>query len=173
MAKQQDRIEAVRMPTEQCSPDALRKLHDYWQRTRGDKPWMRHGDLKPWEFTAALPYIALIDRAPPGQIGMRIRLVGEEIRNERFGYVRGGVVENIAPDVPWYRDHVVERYRTAFVEAAPSFESVRVYHGYKRIFYHRLILPLTADGTAHDILLVATINVSPPDVRLDPEDKLA
>lgn len=103
---------------------------------------------------------------------MRIRLVGEEIRNERFGYVRGNLIEQIGV-IPWYRDHLVARYRDAFAEAAPSFESVRVFHGFKRVFYNRIILPLTSDGTTADILMVATVNVNPPEVRLEPEDRLA
>ena len=103
---------------------------------------------------------------------MRIRLVGEEIRNERFGYVRGNLIENVAV-IPWYRDHLVARYRDAFAEAAPSFESVRVFHDFKRIFYNRLILPVTSDGAAADILMVATVNVNPPDIRVEPEDHLA
>jgi hypothetical protein len=149
----------------------LRQLYDYWNRARGGRPWLLHAELRPWEFAPALPHIALIDRPPPDAPGMHIRLVGEEIRNERFGYLRGKLVENIAV-ISWYRDHLVERYRTAFAEAAPSFESVRVIHGYKRIFYNRLIVPLTVDGTAADILMVATINVNPPDTRMDPEDRL-
>jgi hypothetical protein len=167
-----DRIEADRRPIEACAPVALRDLYEYWNRARGERPWLLHADLRPWEFAAALPHIALIDRPPPDGPGMRIRLVGEEIRNERFGYVRGRLIENVGSEVPWYRDHLIARYRVAFAEAAPSFESVRVFHGYKRILYNRLIVPLTSDGTAADILLVATINLNPADMRLEPEDRL-
>lgn len=167
-----DRIEATRRPIADCEPPVLRRLCDYWDRTRGDWPWLRHADLRPWEFAPALPYIALIDKAPADGPGMRIRLVGEEIRNERFGYVRGSLIENISV-ISWYRDHLVARYREAFAESAPSFESVRVFHEFRRIFYNRLILPLTTDGTAADILLVATVNVNPQELWLRPEDRLA
>lgn len=167
-----DRIEASRRPIEECEPTVLRQLFDYWNGARGGRSWLRHGDLRPWEFAAALPYIALIDRPPPDGPGMRIRLVGEEIRNERFGYVRGNLVENLGV-ILWYRDHLVARYRAAFAEAAPSFEAVRVFHEYRRISYHRLILPLTSDGSAANILMVATVNVNPPDIRLEPEDHMA
>jgi hypothetical protein len=170
--KEPDRIEATRRPIAECEPAVLRDLYDYWDRARGGQPWLRHADLRPWEFARALPHIALIDRAPPGGEGMRIRLVGEEIRNERFGYVRGNLVENVSV-VLWYRDHLVARYREAFAEAAPSFESVRVFHEFKRLAYTRLILPLTSDGSAADILMVATIYVMPPEVRIEPEDRLA
>jgi hypothetical protein len=167
-----DRIEASRRPIEECEPAVLRQLYDWWTSARGERPWLRHADLRPWEFAPALPYIALIDRPPPDKPGMRIRLVGEEIRNERFGYVRGNLVENVGV-ILWYRDHLIARYREAFAEAAASFESVQVFHEYRRIFYNRLILPLTSDGTAADILMVATVNVNPPDIRIKPEDHLA
>jgi hypothetical protein len=147
------------------------QLFEYWNRARGERRWLLHADLKPWEFAFALPHIALIDRPPPDGPGMRIRLVGEEIRNERFGYIRGKLIEDMV-EVLWYRDHLIERYHAAFAEAAPSFESVRVFHGAKRIFYNRLILPVTADGIAADILMVATVNVNPPEMWLEPEDKL-
>ncbi|MBV8536019.1 MAG: hypothetical protein JO128_10530 [Alphaproteobacteria bacterium] len=170
--KEPDRIEASRRPLAECEPALLRQLYGWWNDARGSRPWLLHADLRPWEFPAALPHIALIDRPPPDKPGMRIRLVGEEIRNERFGYVRGNLIENVSV-VLWYRDHLIARYRQAFAEAAPSFESVRVFHEFKRIFYNRLILPLTSDGAAADILMVATVNVNPPDVRLEPEDRLA
>ena len=169
--KEDDRIEATRHPIEECEPASLRQLYEYWDRARGGEPWLRHADLRPWEFAAALPHIALIDRPPPDRPGMRIRLVGEEIRNERFGYLRGHLVEDVGV-VPWYRDHLVARYHAAFAEAAPSFESVRVFHEFKRIFYNRLILPLTSNGTAADILMVATVNVNLPETRLEPEDNM-
>jgi hypothetical protein len=167
-----DRIEASRRPVEECEPAILRQLYDWWTGARGERPWLLHADLRPWEFARALPHIALIDRPPPDKPGMRIRLVGEEIRNELFGYVRGNLVENVSV-IPWYRDHLVARYHEAFAQAAPSFESVRVFHEYRRIFYNRLILPLTSDGTAADILMIATVNVNPPEIRLEPEDRLA
>jgi len=167
-----DRIEAFRQPLESCEPAALRQLLDYWNRARGTRPWLLHRDLRPWEFAPALPHIALIDRPPPGKPGMRIRLVGEEIRNERFGYVRGKLVEDLGV-ILWYRDHIVARYHEAFAEAAPTFEHVRVFHEYRLIHYRRLILPLTSDGTAADILMIATVNVDPPEIRLEPEHKLA
>ncbi|HTY68545.1 MAG TPA: hypothetical protein VMH36_17965 [Alphaproteobacteria bacterium] len=170
--KEPDRIEASRRPLEDCEPAILRQLYTWWNEARGARPWLLHADLRPWEFAAALPHIALIERPPPDKPGMRIRLVGEEIRNQRFGYVRGNLVEQIGV-VLWYRDHLVARYHEAFAEAAPSFESVRVFHEFKRIFYNRLILPLTSDGAAADILMVATVNVNPPEVRLEPEDHLA
>lgn len=167
-----DRIEATRRPIAECEPPLLRQLYDYWTQGRGDRPWLRHADLRPWEFAPVLPHVALIDRPPADGPGMRIRLVGEEIRNERFGYIRGNLVENVTV-ISWYRDHLVARYHEAFADAAPSFESVRVFHEFRRIFYNRLILPLTSDGTAADILLVATVNVNPPDIWLHPEDRLA
>lgn len=170
--KEPDRIEASRRPLAECEPAVLRQLYNWWNDARGQRPWLLHADLRPWEFAAALPHIALIDRPPPDGAGMRIRLVGEEIRNERFGYVRGNLVEQIGV-VLWYRDHLVARYREAFAEAAPSFESVRVFHEFKRIFYNRLIVPLSSDGAAADILMVATVNVNPPEIRLEPEDHLA
>jgi len=167
-----DKIEASRRPLETVAPATLRELYEWWNRARGDRPWLPHAELRPWEFAAALPHIALVDRPSAERPGLYLRLVGEEIRNDRFGYIRGKLVENLA-EVEWYRDHLVTRYYAAFAEAAPSFEVVRVFHEHKRIYYNRLILPLTTGGGDVDMLMVATVNVNPPDTWLDPEDHLA
>ena len=167
-----DGIEAVRRPVETIEPATLRALYEWWNRARGDRPWLPHAELRPWEFAAALPHIALVERPSAERPGLYLRLVGEEIRNDRFGYVRGNLVENMA-EIEWYRDHLVTRYYAALAEGAASFEAVRVRHEHKRIYYNRLILPLTIDGLGVDLLMVATVNVNPPDTWLDPEDRLA
>jgi hypothetical protein len=164
------RIRAVSLPRDPIEIALLQRLYAYWDRTRGGRPWLRQADLRPEEFVFALPYVALIDRPPDTGPGMRIRLVGEEIRNEGVGYLRDRLIEDIEP--AWYREHLVQRYRAVFSGGEPSFEAVHVVYDVRNYYYHRLILPLTISEQQVDIVLVATIYTEPHARFLNPDDHL-
>ena len=164
------RIRAVPLTLEQLGVPVLQRLYAYWERARAGRPWLRHADLRPEEIVSALPYVALIDRPPDHGPGMRIRLVGEEIRNETVGYLRGRLIEGIEP--AWYRDHLVERYSAVFAGGDPSIEAVHVLYDVRNYYYHRLILPVTMEGQRVDIVLVATIYTEPHSRLLNPDDHL-
>lgn len=164
------RIRAVPLTLEQLEVPILQRLHAYWVRARGGRRWLRHADLRPEEMVFALPYVALVDRPPEHGPGMRIRLVGEEIRNEIVGYLRGRLIEGIEP--PWYREHLVERYGAVFASGELSIEAVHVVYDVRNYYYHRLILPLTVEGSQVDIVLVATVYTEPHARLLNPDDHL-
>jgi len=164
------RIRALALTAEQLEQPLLRRLLTYWETARSDKRWMRHGDLRPEEFAFAMPYIALIDRPPPQGRGLRIRLVGEEIRNEAVGYLRGRLIEEIEP--AWYREHLIQRYRAVFESGEVGIEAVHVVYDVRNYYYHRVILPLTIAGDQVDIVMVATIYTEPHARFLNPEDHL-
>jgi hypothetical protein len=164
------RIRAVSLPRDSIEIPLLQRLHAYWDRARGGHSWLRQADLRPEEFAFALPYVALIERPPETGPGLRIRLVGEEIRNEAVGYLRGCLIEDIEP--AWYRDHLVQRYRAAFASGEPNFEAVHVIYDVRNYYYHRLILPLTIGGQQVDIVLVATVYTEPHARFLNPDDHL-
>lgn len=163
------RIRAVVLPCDPIEMPLLKRLYAYWDKARAG-PWLRQSDLRPEEFVFALPYVALIDRPPETGPGLRIRLVGEEIRNEGVGYLRDRLIEDIDP--AWYRDHLVQRYRAVFSSGEPSFEAVHVIYDVRNYYYHRLILPLTIGGTQVDIVLVATVYTEPHARFLNPDDHL-
>lgn len=164
------RIRAVSLPREQVDVPLLQRLFAYWDKARAGQRWLRQVDLRPEEFAFALPYVALIDRPPDDGPGLRIRLVGEEIRNEAVGYLRGNLIESIEP--AWYRHHLVQRYRAIFTSGEPTFEAVHVVYDVRNYYYHRLLLPLTVNGEQVDILLVATIYTEPHARFLNPDDHL-
>lgn len=163
-------IRAVPLTATQLDQPLLRRLLDYWERARGAGRWLRQADLRPEEFAFALPYIALIERPPADGPGLRIRLVGEEIRNEAVGYLRGALIEDIEP--AWYREHLIQRYRAVFGSGETSIEAVHVVYDVRNYYYHRLMLPLTIDGDRVDIILVATIYTKPHARFVNPEDHL-
>lgn len=163
-------IRAVPLTATQLDQPLLRRLLDYWERARGAGRWLRQADLRPEEFAFALPYIALIERPPADGPGLRIRLVGEEIRNEAVGYLRGALIEDIEP--AWYREHLIQRYRAVFGSGETSIEAVHVVYDVRNYYYHRLMLPLTIDGERVDIILVATIYTKPHARFVNPEDHL-
>lgn len=164
------RIRAVSLTRDQVEVPLLRRLHAYWDEARAGQPWLRQADLRPEKFVFALPYVALIDRPPEDGPGMRIRLVGEEIRNEAVGYLRDRLIETIEP--AWYREHLVQCYRAVFATGQPSFEAVHVVYDVRNYYYHRLILPLTIAGQQVDIVLVATVYTEPHARLLNPDDHL-
>jgi hypothetical protein len=163
-------IRAVLLTREQLDVPLLQRLYAYWDRARAGRPWLRQADLRPEEIVFALPYVALIERPPLNGPGLRIRLVGEEIRNETVGYLRGRLIENIEPE--WYRDHLSQRYRAVFASGQPSLEAIHVVYDVRNYYYHRLILPLTVDGEQVDIILVATVYTEPHARLLNPDDHL-
>lgn len=163
-------IRALPLALEEFQQPVLRRLYDYWETLRGPRRWTRRQELRPEEIVFALPYIALVEEGGKADPGLRIRLVGEEIRNEIVGYVKGHRIEDIQPN--WYRDHLVERYRAVLATAEPSFEAIHVVYDIRDYYYHRLILPLSSSGEAADMLLVATIYTPPHPYFASPGDHL-
>jgi hypothetical protein len=163
-------IRTLALTEDEFQQPLLRRLYAYWNALRAGRPWPRRQDLRPEEIVFALPYIALIEAPATEEPGLRIRLVGEEIRNELVGYVKGARIEDIQPD--WYRDHLVERYRAVLASGKPSFEAVRVVYDIRDYYYHRLILPMSVSGDAPDMLLVATIYTPPHAYFASPADHL-
>jgi hypothetical protein len=166
----QGRIRGVSLAPDQLEQPLLRRLFTYWEKARGNRRWLRQADLRPEEFAFAMPYIALIDRPPAEGPGLRIRLVGEEIRNEAVGYIRDRMIEGIEP--AWYREHLIQRYRAVFESGEPSFEAVHVIYDVRNYYYHRMILPLTVNEQQVDIIVVCTIYTEPHSRFLNPEDHL-
>src|SRR5690606_28289661 len=148
-------IRALPLTLEEFQQPLLRRLYGYWDGLRAGRRWPSRRDLRPEEFVFALPYVALIEESAEPPAGLRIRLVGEEIRNETVGYVKGHRIEDIQPD--WYRDNLLTRYRAVLASGEPGFEAVHVVYDIRDYYYHRVILPLALDREAADMVMVATI----------------
>lgn len=164
-------IRALALTLDQFQVPLLLRLHGYWDGLRAGRPWPTRQDLRPEEFVFALPYVALIEAsAPSDEPGLWIRLVGEEIRNEAVGYVKGARIESIQP--AWYRDHLIRRYREVLASGQSSFEAVHVVYDIRDYYYHRVMLPLSANGTTADMLMVATVYTPPHPYFANPADHL-
>lgn len=163
-------IRALALTVAEFQQPLLLRLHHYWDGLRAGRRWPRRQDLRPEEFVFALPYVALIEETVEDRPGLRIRLVGEEIRNEVVGYVRGALIEDIAPE--WYRDHLLARYRAVLESGEPAFEAVHVVYDIRDYYYHRVLLPMSVGGDRADMLMVATIYTPPHAYFADPADHL-
>jgi hypothetical protein len=166
----QGRIRALPLTAAQLDQPLLQRLLTYWESARGGNRWMRQADLRPEEFAFAMPYIALVDRPAADGRGLHIRLVGEEIRNEAVGYLRGRLIEDIQP--AWYREHLIRCYRAVFEAGEVSIEAVHVVYDVRNYYYHRMILPLTIGGAQVDIIAIATVYSQPHARFVNPEDHL-
>lgn len=132
-------------------PD-LRRLYAYWAELRGDRRWPARKDVDPAEIKALLPYIMLVDvqRDP---LDFRVRLTGTEIVS-RFGEeLTGRRLGDI--DMDGEATSIFKCYADAATSGEPRLDEEEfVRNDGRYMHYYRLLLPLSGDGTAVDMLLV-------------------
>ena len=150
-----DTMRSIECPLDAVAAEPLQLLLGYWRELAGDGRFARFAELRPERFAQALTHVAVIERVPEADGKLRIRLCGGDIENRETGYVRGGLLDAITP--AWYRDHLLAAYRDAMARAVPIHQRVEVEAGGRKCAYTRLILPLSSDGAACDMLIVGAV----------------
>jgi len=134
----------------------VRALHAYWDARRGSRPMPARRDLDPpLDIPLLLPHLFLVDVGAGGAsltyrlfgTGM-VRLFGRDLTGLPVG--DGTLVEHL-PEVQTRYARVVKS-RTPFYHRARLYERT---NDYARV--ERLILPLSTDGLAVDMLLGMTV----------------
>jgi hypothetical protein len=129
----------------------LRRLYDYWNEKRGERAMPSRADLDPADMRFMLGSILLADvlRDP---LRFRVRLHGTELAR-RSGYELSGKMLDELPQ-PQFRA-LTHRSWAKSVETRTPFHAIRdrVLDG-RAARYEALILPLSRDGDAVDMLLV-------------------
>ncbi|MBU0725030.1 MAG: PAS domain-containing protein [Alphaproteobacteria bacterium] len=135
----------------------LRNLYDYWERCRGDRLLPARSDLDPVDIPALLSNLILIDvergTAPDGGMRFRFRLYGTEVCKIRGADLTGRYIDE--PGITYLREVAIRSYEKIVTDRAPVYEA----HAFPLSVnfvgtYHRLVLPLAADGANVDMLLI-------------------
>lgn len=136
--------------------DYIRALHAYWDARRGSRPMPARRDLDPpLDLPGLLPHLFLVDVATSGApltyrlfgTGL-VRLFGRDLTGRTVG--DGTLADHLT--------EVQTRYARVIASRTPFYHRARLYertNDYARV--ERLILPLSADGHAVDMLLGMTV----------------
>jgi len=138
--------------------DVLLRLYRYWLDKRSDRPCPSRSDIDPLEFSFAFNWVSLVDVLKEPR-RFRYRLVASQL-TERLGYEMTGKYVDEIPDDD-VRGYVDDLYTRTVELAAPLYEnSTRTFD--QQIWqYEALVLPLSSDGTAVDMIMVYRITEKP------------
>jgi hypothetical protein len=138
--------------------DADRRLHEvlsYWSTKRGNRPMPSRRDIDPLELgPAVLPHLMLVDVEPGPRF--RYRLFGTAV-GETFGMdATGQYIDAVM--VGQYKDFLLGLYHDLLTMKKPIY-STSIY-GTKldrKMWTQRLMLPLSTDGGAVDMVLACQV----------------
>jgi hypothetical protein len=133
------------------SDPLLRRLYDYWDGKRAGRSAPTRADIHPEELTFILPFLYLIDvvGTPPR---FQFRLAGTGIVTEFGGELTGKFADEI--DLDNQQTAIIAEYERVVRSAKPisSRWNYTKYDG-RQLSYEHVILPLSSDGRAVDMLL--------------------
>lgn len=159
---------------ERPCPDAARcavleAAHDYWLEKRGSRIAPSRSDIRPEEMRKFLPYVMLLDviGAPPR---FRYRLVGTAFAAEYGQEITGRFVDEI--DLSDQKECVLADYAEVVRSGAPSFRRWEYTKSDGRyVEVERVVLPLSGDGRAVNMLLGAITARGIGPLRQPPSDR--
>lgn len=137
--------------------DADSRLHavfDYWQAKRGTRPMPARRDIDPFELRSVLPYLMLTDVEPGPRF--RYRLFGTAVV-EAFGLdATGRYVDDVM--IGRYKEFLLGLYRDILAMKKPIY-STSIYGTSRdaKMWTQRLMLPLSSDGEAVDMVLACQV----------------
>jgi hypothetical protein len=149
-----------RIEREELRSTMLRRLVDYWDTLRGDRPMPARCQMKPEEMAFALAQIMLVDIHWPSAVTeasdptFRFRLVGSRIEATGHRGLTGRWAHELQPE--FYRNTVLRAYREAAISGEPSIRRIQYTKDGNELRYERAALPLSNYGGQPDMLLVGT-----------------
>ena len=129
----------------------LRALYDYWQRKRDDRPLPARADIDPIELKYLLGNLFLVDVAY-GPLRFRYRLAGTNIVQLLGRELTGRTVDDLE-GLPMGPQIVKQHFSEVVLSREPSYKLLELTIGRTPIVYRRLLLPLSPDGGAVNMLL--------------------
>ena len=154
----------ARVTAEECIigdpayPD-LAAILNYWNKKRGDRFAPPRSAIDPSDFIEALPRVKLVDvqRGLNGEIDFRFRLAGTEIGN-----ILGTELTRLRPldlQPPQFGSMVQDHYAQCVRERRPLLHKVEINSVQRIHAYARLLLPLSSDSQAVDMLMTVDSQV--------------
>ncbi len=137
--------------------ERLRRLHAMWESRRGAKRWPSRTDLRPEDIGFILGSVTLVDvlRDP---LRFRMRLVGSQIEDVGRRGDQGKMLDDIKPE--YYAAFLRPQYSAAATAGEPLFHRITFLADTRPnlhpLTYERALLPLSADGAAVNMLMVAS-----------------
>jgi hypothetical protein len=131
----------------------LRNLFDYWQHKRGGRVATARADIVPSEIKPLLQRIMIADvvGTPPR---FRFRLAGTLVVDHFGEEITGRFLDEL--DLAKCGQHIVEEYRKVVESCTPLCSRWRYTKSSgKLVSYERLLMPLSSDGKAVDMILGA------------------
>jgi hypothetical protein len=153
-------IKAIRVPLLpetipfQEADGRLRQVYDYWLGKRDSRAMPARRDIDPTELKAVLPHLMLVDVEPGPRF--RYRLFGTAV-SESFGMDATGAYIDVVM-VGAYKMFLLQLYGDLITSKKPIY-STSIY-GTKRdtrMWTQRLMLPLSSDGNAVDMVLACQV----------------
>ena len=151
--------------------DRLRELYRYWADKKHGRPLPARSDLDPMEIPQLLQNVVLVDVVgePPR---FRYRLVGTAITHAIGKEITSRFVDELPLD-HCYVDHLLSLYRTVIEERRPVYSegdfAGRPFRA--RWQSYRLLLPLSRDGMAIDMILIGQVFAEAPEQEDNGDDR--
>lgn len=150
-------VRAQRLTFGDIVSDRLHRLHRLWASKRAGRRWPALADFTTDELAFADDTLSLVEvlREPTR---FRMRRIGPAVEELRGPGDLGKFADEIEP--PLYGTILRETYTGAVDAAEPCFHLVQFLPGVRHarfpLAYERAILPLSSDGAALDLLMIAT-----------------
>jgi hypothetical protein len=137
----------------------LRTLYSYWREKRGGRAMPARLDIEPTEIPTLLPIVGLTD-VVDGGARFRYRLLGTEIVEMTGTDPTGRYLDEGLPD-GGYADYLIGLFREV-AEARRALYGESDLPGGDRIErqVRRLLLPLSSDGQAVDMILGGQVSAA-------------
>ena len=148
---------AERLTLADIVSDRLHRLYRLWGARRGKRRWPAFADFSDEDLAFAESTLSLVDvlRDP---LRFRMRRIGPMIEDLRGPGDLGKFADELEP--PVYGALLRATYTEALNAAEPCFHLVQFLPGVRParfpLAYERAILPLSGDGAAIDMLMIAT-----------------
>lgn len=142
----------------------LQEVWRYWRDKKADRELPLRADIEPTEIPHLLPSLFLVEVIEPGPpMRLRLRLAGTAFRRF-FGFDPTGR-EMSEDDLRLDRARFCSEWREMLQQRRPRWARVRQRlsgelvgrEGLGAVHFTGLVLPLSRDGTAADMLLGATV----------------
>lgn len=130
-------------------------VYEHWKRLRGERVMPARREIDPFALKSALGLIIIAQHEPEGD-DFRFTLFGTMIAQAMGRDYTGRLASELTPKS--YATAILESYRTVRRSGEPRLTRLSIGPVNNVMVYHRLLLPLGADGKTVDSLLIVSDN---------------
>ncbi|MGH6948581.1 MAG: PAS domain-containing protein [Kiloniellales bacterium] len=130
-------------------------VHEHWKALRGERAMPGRREIDPFALKSALGLI-IIAQHEPDVDDFRFTLFGTMIAQAMGRDYTGRLASELTPES--YAAAVLASYRTVRGSGKPRLTRLTIGPANSVMVYHRLLLPLGADGKTADALLIVSDN---------------